>query len=209
VLGKTDYNQTATKISITLMNIPNILTLFRILMIPVFVLVFYLPVDWRHLGAALIFAVAGWTDWFDGYIARKFNMTSPLGAFLDPVADKLMVVISIVLIVEQYETPWIAVPALVIIGREIIITALREWMAEYGNRADVKVSFIGKVKTLWQLGAIFFLILGAAQPSIYDVFGIPLFVVLGYFSLYISVALTLWSMFIYLKASWPYLTAKK
>ncbi|WMS88074.1 CDP-diacylglycerol--glycerol-3-phosphate 3-phosphatidyltransferase [Pleionea litopenaei] len=191
------------------MNIPNILTSFRILMIPVFVAVFYLPVEWNFTGAALIFAIAGWTDWFDGYIARRFNMTSPLGAFLDPVADKLMVVISIVLIVELYETPWIAVPALVIIGREITITALREWMAEYGKRADVKVSFIGKVKTLWQLGAIFFLILGGATPALVDVMGYSLFVVLGYFSLYVSVALTLWSMYIYIKAAWPYLTAKE
>ncbi len=178
-------------------------------MIPIFVLVFYLPVEWAYKGAALIFAVAGWTDWFDGYIARRFNMTSPLGAFLDPVADKLMVVISIVLIVELYETPWIAVPALVIIGREITVSALREWMAEYGKSADVKVSFVGKVKTLWQLGAIFFFILGGSKPSIVDVFGYPLFVILGYISLYVSVALTLWSMFIYLKAAWPYLTSKK
>ncbi|NVJ60007.1 MAG: CDP-diacylglycerol--glycerol-3-phosphate 3-phosphatidyltransferase [Gammaproteobacteria bacterium] len=190
------------------MNIPNILTSFRILMIPVFVVVFYLPVDWSYTGAAIIFAVAGWTDWFDGYIARRFNMTSPLGAFLDPVADKLMVLISIVLIVELYETPWIAVPSLVIIGREITVTALREWMAEYGKSADVKVSFVGKVKTLWQLGSIFFLILGGAQPSLVDVMGYPLFVILGYFSLYVSVALTLWSMVIYVKAAWPYLSAK-
>ncbi|WP_144394355.1 CDP-diacylglycerol--glycerol-3-phosphate 3-phosphatidyltransferase [Pleionea sediminis] len=191
------------------MNIPNILTTFRIAMIPVFVLVFYLPVSWQYEGAAIIFAVAGWTDWFDGYIARRYNMTSPLGAFLDPVADKLMVVISIVLIVELYETPWIAVPALVIIGREITITALREWMAEYGKSTDVKVSFIGKVKTLWQLGAIFFLILGGANPSIADIYGYPLFIILGYFTLYVSVALTLWSMYIYLKAAWPYLTSQK
>ncbi|NVJ50886.1 MAG: CDP-diacylglycerol--glycerol-3-phosphate 3-phosphatidyltransferase [Gammaproteobacteria bacterium] len=191
------------------MNIPNILTMFRISMIPVFVAIFYLPVDWNFTGAALVFAVAGWTDWFDGYIARRFNMTSPLGAFLDPVADKLMVVISIVLIVELYETPWVAVPALVIIGREITITALREWMAEYGKRANVKVSFIGKVKTLWQLGAIFFLILGGANPPIAEVMGYSLFVVLGYFALYVSVALTLWSMYIYIKAAWPYLTAKE
>ena len=190
-------------------NIPNILTLFRIVMVPVFVLVFYLPVDWNFTAAALIFAVAGWTDWFDGYIARRFNMTSPLGAFLDPVADKLMVVISIVLIVELYETPWIAVPALVIIGREITISALREWMAEYGNSADVKVSFIGKVKTLWQLGAIFFFILGGANPPILEFMGYPLFVILGYISLYVSVALTLWSMYIYVKAAWPYLTSKE
>ncbi|MEE4246006.1 MAG: CDP-diacylglycerol--glycerol-3-phosphate 3-phosphatidyltransferase [Kangiellaceae bacterium] len=190
------------------MNIPNILTLFRIAMIPVFVLVFYLPVEWAFTGAATIFAVAGWTDWFDGYIARRFNMMSPLGAFLDPVADKLMVLISIVLIVEVYATPWIAVPSLVIIGREIIITALREWMAEYGKSADVKVSFVGKVKTLFQLGAIFFLILGKAEPSLVDLFGYPLFLLLGYFTLYVSVALTLWSMVIYIKAAWPSLTGK-
>ncbi len=178
-------------------------------MIPVFVVVFYLPYDWRFEGAAIIFAIAGWTDWFDGYIARRFNMTSPLGAFLDPVADKLMVVISIVLIVEHYETPWIAVPALVIIGREITITALREWMAEYGKSTDVKVSFIGKVKTLWQLGAIFFLILGGTEPSIADIYGYPLFIILGYIALYVSVGLTLWSMYIYIKAAWPYLTSKQ
>ncbi|MCO7222735.1 CDP-diacylglycerol--glycerol-3-phosphate 3-phosphatidyltransferase [Pleionea sp. CnH1-48] len=183
------------------MNIPNILTIFRIVMIPFFVLAFYLPVHWNHLAAGLIFAVAGWTDWFDGYIARRFNMTSPLGAFLDPVADKLMVTISLVLIVEYYETPWIAIPSIVIIGREITVSALREWMAELGKSASVKVAFVGKAKTLMQLSAIFFLILG-------DPVG-PFFVPLGYLALYIAVALTLWSMVIYLKAAWPYLTSKE
>lgn len=182
------------------MNIPNILTIFRIAMVPVFVLAFYWPSEDSHWIAALIFAVAGWTDWFDGYIARRYNMMSPLGAFLDPVADKLMVTISLVLIVEHYATPWIAIPSLVIIGREITVSALREWMAEVGKSAAVKVDIVGKAKTMGQLSAIFFFILGEKTHE--------LFVVLGYIALYVSVALTLWSMWIYLRAAWPSLTSE-
>ncbi len=191
------------------MNIPNALTLFRIIMIPVFIVVFYLPVEWNFKVAGLIFAIAGWTDWFDGYIARRFNMTSRLGAFLDPVADKLMVTISIIMVVELYNTAWIALPALAIVAREITITALREWMAEYGNAQEVKVGFVGKVKTLWQLGSIFFLILGGANPPLVTVFDESLFVWAGYFSLYVSLILTYWSGAIYLRAAWPYLVSKK
>ena len=131
-----------------------------------------------------------WTDWFDGYLARKLDQMTPLGKFLDPVADKLMVAASMILLVETYETFWLAVPALVIISREIVISALREWMANYGNTDDVQVSFVGKAKTFAQLSAIFFLILG--EPNWEDYLTI-----FGYLLLYISVFLTIWSMFIY------------
>ncbi len=177
------------------MNIPNILTLFRIAMVPVIVLTFYLPVPWNHTFAAIIFAIAGWTDWFDGYIARRYKMTSSLGAFLDPVADKLMVATALVLIVAYYQTPYLTVPAMIMIGREITVSALREWMAEVGERESVKVDFVGKAKTTGQLSAIFFLLLGKVDIT---------FIYLGYFSLYMAMLLTLWSMVIYLKASWPH-----
>src|SRR3569832_2306479 len=117
------------------MTIPTILTLLRIALIPVFVAVFYLPVSWANLATAAMFVVAGVTDWFDGYLARRLNQTSPLGAFLDPVADKLMVAAALVLLVQSHPTAWLAVPAVIIIGREIAVSALREWMAEHGSRA--------------------------------------------------------------------------
>jgi CDP-diacylglycerol--glycerol-3-phosphate 3-phosphatidyltransferase/cardiolipin synthase len=128
-------------------NIPNILTLLRIFLIPVFVVVFYLPVPWARPLCALIFTVAALTDWLDGYLARRWGQTSPLGAFLDPVADKLMVAIALVLLVQAEATVLFALPAAVIIGREITVSALREWMAEVGARAKVAVSMTGKVKT--------------------------------------------------------------
>lgn len=191
------------------MNIANILTSFRIICIPLLVLFFYLPVSWGQTTAALIFAVVGWTDWFDGWVARKFNMQSPLGEFLDPVADKLMVAASLVLLVEQHATIWIAAPALVIISREITVSALREWMAEYGERSAVKVVFIAKVKTLMQLSAIFFLLLAGSEAEVTRLWDHSWLYMWGYVFLYVAVALTLWSMYIYLRVTWPLLANAK
>jgi CDP-diacylglycerol--glycerol-3-phosphate 3-phosphatidyltransferase len=191
------------------MNIANLLTSFRIICIPLLVFFFYLPVSWGQTTAALIFAVVGWTDWFDGWVARKYNMQSPLGEFLDPVADKLMVAASLVLLVEQHATIWIAAPALVIISREITVSALREWMAEYGERSAIKVVFIAKVKTLMQLSAIFFLLLAGNEPDMARLLDHSWLYIFGYLFLYVAVALTLWSMYIYLRVTWPLLAAAK
>ena len=140
------------------MNIPNTLTLLRIAAIPVFVVVFYLPTRWAGAATAAIFCLAALTDWLDGYLARHLGQTSAFGAFLDPVADKLMVTVALVLLVQADPTPWLAIPAAIIIGREITISALREWMAEIGERKSVAVSFLGKFKTSAQMLSLFFLI---------------------------------------------------
>ena len=179
------------------MNLPNILTLARIVVIPIFVLLFYLPFHWSMVVAGVIFAVAGITDWLDGYLARRLDQTTPFGAFLDPVADKLIVVIALVLLVERFDGWWFTLPAIVIIGREIVVSALREWMAELGKRTNVAVSFVGKVKTVLQMVAITVLLV-ADQTGLLDV--------LGGILLYAAAALTLWSMLIYLHAAWPELT---
>lgn len=182
------------------MNIPNMLTLARVFVIPVFVLLFYLPFQWSMIVAAIIFATAGVTDWLDGYLARRLDQTTPFGAFLDPVADKLIVVIALVLLVERFDSWTFTLPAMVIISREIVVSALREWMAELGKRTSVAVSFVGKVKTVLQMVAITILLLGEESA---------LFAVLGAILLYCAAALTLWSMLIYLRAAWPELTAKQ
>jgi len=180
--------------------IPNIITITRIILVPVFVIIFYLPHQWSYIWAALLFAAAGATDWIDGFLARKLNQTTNLGAFLDPVADKLMVVTAIVLLVETHANAWLAIPSLVIVGREVAVSALREWMAEIGERANVKVSSIGKVKTTVQIISIAILL--AHKPDFAD----PV-VVVGYVLFYGATVLTLWSMFLYLKAAWPFLMA--
>lgn len=179
----------------SLLNIPNILTLIRVGLIPVIVLVAYSPFPWRFWAAAIIFAVAAITDWFDGYLARALNQTSAFGRFLDPVADKLMVAAALVILVEWHASMWMAVPAIVIISREITISALREWMAELGKRASVAVSFLGKLKTAAQMTSITILLVRH-----------PLLDQIGYVLLYVAAALTIWSMFIYLKAAWPELS---
>ena len=179
--------------------IPNLLTGLRILLIPVFILFFYLPVPHANLMATLVFGLAALTDWFDGYLARRLKETSALGAFLDPVADKLMVVTALVLLVERHPHVWFTVPAIVIIGREITISALREWMAEVGESARVAVSMIGKIKTTVQMVALFLLIY--REP----LFSIPVETV-GLVCFYLAAVLTLWSMAVYLRAAWPTLT---
>lgn len=179
---------------------PNILTSLRIAMIPVLVIVFYLaPMEWRYLASAIVFSIASITDWLDGYLARKWGQTTPFGAFLDPVADKLIVAVALVLLVEVHASAILAVPALVIVGREIVVSALREWMAHYSERRGVAVSVLGKIKTISQMIAII-LLLGAG-PGKSD----PMIV--GYTLLYISAALTLWSMYEYLKLAWPDLSS--
>jgi len=179
------------------LNIPNILTLFRIGLLPVLVLVFYFPkFENQHVVLASLFFFIGITDLLDGYLARKLNQQSAFGAFLDPVADKLSVSIALVLIVSAHPHYYVAIPAIVIIGRELTISALREWMASVGAKVKVKVSYIGKVKTAGQLWAIGFMLyeqpIGWFSPLQF-----------GYILLYISAALTLWSMVTYLIAAWP------
>lgn len=180
------------------MKIPNILTLLRIALIPIFVLAFYLPYQWAPMATGIIFAIAGLTDWLDGYLARKLDQSSPFGAFLDPVADKLMVAISLTMLAEAYGSYWITLPAVVIIGREIVISALREWMAEVGKRASVAVSYIGKVKTALQMLAIMLMIVTEPYSSNVSWAGIV--------ALYLAAILTLWSMYQYLRAAWPALS---
>lgn len=182
------------------MNIPNLLTLFRLLLIPVFIALFYLPWKWTHLASAAVFLLAAITDWLDGYFARKLNQSTPFGAFLDPVVDKVMVAVVIVLMIERYATPLFAIPAAVIVARELLVSALREWMAELGQRATVAVSTLGKVKTTVQMLAI--LILLAVIPE----HGHWMQKV-GFACLYLAAILTIWSALIYLRAAWPLLKA--
>jgi CDP-diacylglycerol--glycerol-3-phosphate 3-phosphatidyltransferase len=188
-------------------NLPNLITLSRIILIPVFVIAFYLPeFSWKHILVTVIFFFAGVSDWVDGYLARKMNLTSAFGAFLDPVADKLMVAAALVLLVGHHpgieNAVWIALPAAVIIGREITISALREWMATIGGNDKVKVSWVGKFKTAAQMLAIGCLLF--EQPL-----GWFPSLTVGYVLLYISAILTLWSMLMYLMAAWPSLTREK
>ena len=178
------------------MNLPNILTLFRIALIPVFVLAFYLPFDWNNLAACTVFVIAAITDWLDGFLARKLQQISKLGAFLDPVADKLMVAVALVLLVERYPGLILSLPAAVIIGREITVSALREWMAELGARSKVAVTIYGKVKTTAQMAALPLLIYH--EP----LYGIPIYTI-GIVLLYIAAGLTLVSMYQYLASAWP------
>lgn len=177
-------------------NIPNALTWLRVALIPVFVALFYLDSKWSYFASASVFAFAGFTDWLDGYLARRLNQATRFGAFLDPVADKLMVVIALVLLTEQNNAWWFSLPAMVIIGREIVISALREWMAEVGKRTSVAVSYIGKIKTAFQIIAIigFLLIAPGSHVLLFAIC-----VVL----LYAAALLTLWSMLVYLRAAWP------
>ncbi len=178
------------------MRLPMMLTFTRLLLIPVFAIVFYLPFQWANFFSAVIFTLAGITDWLDGYLARRLKQSSSFGAFLDPVADKLMVVIALIFMVSSPYFHYIALPAAIIAGREIAVSGLREWMAELGKRASVAVTFVSKVKTTMQIAAIVTLL--AATPIM------PKFLTdIGYILLYVAAALTLWTMYMYLKAAWP------
>jgi CDP-diacylglycerol--glycerol-3-phosphate 3-phosphatidyltransferase len=177
-------------------NLPNIITLARILLVPVFVVIYLWPGDRTYIIAATLFALAAATDWLDGYLARRLNQTTPFGAFLDPVADKLIVVSALTVLVAQHSTAWLTLPSLIIIGREIMISALREWMAEMNSSVTVAVSRLGKIKTSLQMVAIAVLL--ALPPNSESVF-----IVGGYSLLYVAAMMTLWSMSIYLQAAWP------
>lgn len=183
-----------------LTGVPNILTFIRILLIPVFVLVFYLPISGAHWAAACIFALACFTDWLDGYLARRLHQISNFGAFLDPVADKLLVATSLLLLVGAKEIHYLTIPAIIIVGREIVISALREWMAEIGNRASVTVSHIGKVKTAIQMIALFLLLAYYPSTSSWGM--------IGFILIYLAAILTIWSMVIYIMLAWPTLMKK-
>lgn len=177
-------------------NIPNAITLFRIALIPVFIGAFYLPQDWAPALATFIFWFAAITDWFDGYLARKLNQQSALGAFLDPLADKLMVISALVLIVAANpDNNWILFSSLIIIAREIIVSSLREWMSTQGKSSVVAVSFFGKVKTVGQMIAILFLIYEK------DICGLPTFLI-GVGLLVWASLLTMLSLAIYLRSAW-------
>ena len=183
------------------MTFPLFLTLLRIALIPVLVLFFYLPYAWSSLIAAMIFVFAAITDWLDGYLARRMGLMSSFGAFLDPVADKLMVATALVLLVDS--PPPIIFPmivftlsAAIIVGREIAISGLREWMAEMGERGTVKVGLMGKLKTIFQMTAISCLLYES------DLLGLPI-ALIGEMLLYLAAALTLWSMWVYMHAAWP------
>ncbi|RDS83802.1 CDP-diacylglycerol--glycerol-3-phosphate 3-phosphatidyltransferase [Dyella monticola] len=183
-------------------NLPTWLTLFRVALLPVMVVVFYLPFRGHNITAATVFALAGVTDWLDGYLARRLNMTSKFGAFLDPVADKLMVAVTLFMLVASHRGDWagivMAITAAIIVGREISISALREWMAEIGMRATVRVAFIGKLKTVMQMVALVVLILQHEKEAealrLYHI-GEALLVVAG--------VLTIWSGLYYVRAAWP------
>jgi CDP-diacylglycerol--glycerol-3-phosphate 3-phosphatidyltransferase len=190
-----------------LANWPNSLTFIRIAIIPVFIIFFYLPVWWSHLAAAGLFALASLTDWLDGYLARSLKQYTKFGEFLDPVADKLMVSIALVLIVGEptfqfvslsasvvsIPSAVIAIPAAIIVARELVVSALREWMAEIGKRQQVAVTGLGKIKTVVQMCAVIILLYCRQTTSAFLVFA-------GYILLYLAVGLTIWSMLVYLKA---------
>jgi CDP-diacylglycerol--glycerol-3-phosphate 3-phosphatidyltransferase len=177
------------------LNLPNCLTWLRIVLIPVLGLMFLLPYPWSNAIAAAVFTIAAVTDWLDGYLARRWHQTSVFGAFLDPVADKLIVAVALVVILTGAPTVYVAFPVAVIIGREIAVSALREWMAEIGQRTHVSVGIMGKIKTVAQMIAIILLLYEA------PVFGISTFTV-GLWLLYVAAVLTIYSMIIYLHAAW-------
>ena len=183
------------------LNIPILLTWLRIVLIPLMIGIYYVPDSWlfgvgRDLAAMLVFVFAAWTDWLDGYLARRWNETSAFGAFLDPVADKLVVAVALIMLVDFHRLD--ASIAAIIIGREITISALREWMAQVGARKSVAVSMIGKIKTVAQMTAIPLLLYHQPIGSV-DVQN------LGTWLIYVAAVLTLWSMVYYLRMAWPHL----
>ena len=184
-----------------MLNLPNLLSLLRVLLIPVLVILYFMPNPSATIWATVIFVLAGITDWLDGYLARRMNLTSPFGAFIDPVADKLIVVVALLLILYKSPVWFILIPVIIIVFREITISALREWMAEIGARHVVQVSSVGKWKTTFQMIAIGCLIF--YKP----LFGLPVFEI-GVGLLYVAALLTLTSMISYLKAALPVLGDK-
>ena len=177
-------------------NLPNALTWLRIVMVPAIMVLFYLPYGWADPAACAGFALAGITDSLDGYYARKWQQTSRLGAFLDPVADKLIVATALVLIVSKDPRWFVVLMATVIIGREIAVSALREWMAEIGARGKVAVSGWGKIKTIVQIVGLSMMLFRQ------DLLGLPIYR-MGLALSMVAMLLTLWSMILYLRAAWP------
>jgi CDP-diacylglycerol--glycerol-3-phosphate 3-phosphatidyltransferase len=191
-----------------MLNIPNMVTVFRIFLIPVLVVLYFWELPNREILITGVFVLAAITDWLDGFLARKLGAITKLGAFLDPVADKLIVTSALVLLVSDfdvlqrvYHPAFFAIAVCIIVGREIVISALREWMAELGERGVVSVGIGGKVKTVFQMVSIALLLYG--QP----LFGLPIFRI-GEIAFYLAAVLTLWSMCVYLKAAMPFLLEK-
>lgn len=185
-----------------LWNVPNTLTFFRLVLIPLFVIAYYLPYEWASGLAAGLFIVAALTDWLDGYLARRLEQNSAFGAFLDPVVDKLMVVAALVMLVADPEITGnviddrlFTIMIVIIVGRELAVSALREWMAEHGRRSRIAVSFLGKVKTTAQMFAIPFLLWRA------PIAGLPVLRI-GEILLYVAAVLTFWSALLYLRIAW-------
>ena len=179
-----------------LAGLPNILTGARIVAVPLVVALFYWNHPWSNPLAASVFIAAAITDSLDGYLARRLGLTTPMGEFLDPVADKLMVATALVLLVGHDTRPLIVLTAIIIIGREITVSALREWMAQLGSRAKVAVSGLGKWKTIMQMTGLSMMMFRS------DLFGLPVYDI-GVALLVIAGVLTLWSMVSYLRAAWP------
>ncbi|MCY7295081.1 CDP-diacylglycerol--glycerol-3-phosphate 3-phosphatidyltransferase [Alteromonas sp. a30] len=188
-----------------MLTIPNLLTMLRVALIPIFVVVYFLDWKWAHQMGAFIFWFAAITDWFDGYLARKLKQMSPFGAFLDPVADKLIVAAALLMITDTYASPWITIPAVLLMAREIFISALREWMAIHGQSDTVKVSFWGKAKTMAQMLALIGLLSELEHLPIGEVV-IPLYwQTLGFILLYIATVLSVFSMVQYIVAAKQFL----
>ena len=182
--------------------IPNIVTLFRVILVPIFVCVYLLDWQWAQYTGAFIFWLAAITDWFDGYLARKLAQSTPFGAFLDPVADKLIVGAALIMITHTYNSVWITVPAIILMMREIYISALREWMGKHGLSDVVKVNFTGKAKTMTQMLALIGLLSGLEYFM-----GVRIYwVSLGYILLYVAAGLSLWSMITYTLGASKHLT---
>jgi len=182
------------------LNLPNSLTLTRIAFIPIIIVLFYLPYDWARPASAWLYGLACVTDWFDGYFARKLNQTSAFGAFMDPVADKLIVSVALILLASAHPEPIIVIGTCIIIGREIVISALREWMASQGKSDDVAVSMLGKYKTFVQMFALGFLLHRD------DWYGLPTHTI-GVVLLVFAVVLTVASMMDYMRAGWKAMKA--
>jgi CDP-diacylglycerol--glycerol-3-phosphate 3-phosphatidyltransferase/cardiolipin synthase len=183
------------------LNLANFLTLLRIAAIPVVVICFYSPLEYARPIAGVLFGLAAVTDMIDGWVARRFGQMSRFGEFLDPVADKLMVAIVLVMLVQAQSSWFEDVIAMIIIGREITISALREWMATIGERANVKVDITGKIKTTLQMFGIGFMVW--KKP----LFGIDIYAV-GFVMLVLAAIMTIWSMVVYLRAAWPFIMAE-
>ncbi len=177
-------------------NFATSLTLMRLVFIPILIILFYCQFPGSRILCGCLFALSSITDYFDGYIARNYNQQSKFGAFLDPVADKLSVGVALILLVEQHHAAYMTIPAVIIVGRELVISALREWMAELGQRASIAVSYVGKVKTCTQMAAISFLL--GYKTGIWNWLDWS-----GLILIYVASLLTLWSMWQYLKIAWP------